>query len=481
METEIEKSVGTKVRPDEFTIIENKNICELGSAQLSHSERSPVEILKQGNKGPSTENSRRSQAGVYGKFTVTKDISQYSRAKLFNAVGKQTPIFIRFSTLSADETIARTERYLKEFAVKFLTEDGEWDIVGNSTPVLLANDVITQIDFLKVPRRDPKTNLKDPTMAWDFISKNPESLHQVIMLMSDRGTPRGYKYTDGFGTHTFSMINAEKEKVWVKFHFKTVRGVKTYTLEEAALKHSEDNEYPERDLIQSIEKKDFPKWMLCIQVMSDEQAKTLHFNPFDVTKTWSQKHFPLKEVGILEVDRLPENYETEVENSYFGITNIIDGISFSPDKILQSKLQEHNRVSNMQLNVDLKLMSLNKDRKRTDGKLINGWENNLLKKSSLLSYNSSCSTAEGYYDYYTSNRADNYSQPGVLFRNVMSEPERANLISNIVTSMIQIKGPESEFIISRQMHHWFNIDKELGFGIAKGLGLDKKYFLSKMP
>jgi catalase len=477
MEIEIDR---TKIRADEFTKIKNKNVVELGSAQPSSSERSPIEIVKQGNKGSSIENTRRSQAGVYGKFTVTQDIGQYSRAKLFNSVGKQTPIFIRFSTFSGEETIARTERYLKEFAVKFLTEDGEWDIVGNSTPVLLANDVITQIDFLNVPKRDPKTNLKDPTMVWDFISKNPESLHQVIMLMSDRGTPRGYKYTDGFGAHTYSMINSEKEKVWVKFHFKTVRGVKTYTLEEAALKHSEDNEYPERELIRSIEKGDFPKWMLCIQIMSDEQAKALHFNPFDVTKIWSQKYFPLKEVGIIEVDRLPENYETEVENSYFGITNIVDGISFSPDKILQSKLQEHNRASNMQLNVDLKLLSLNKDKKRTEGKLINGWENNLLKKSSLLSYNTACCTAEGYYDYYTSNRADNYSQPGILFRNVMLEPERANLISNIVTSMGHITGPDSEFIISRQMHHWFNIDKDLGKGISEGLGLNKKYFLHQL-
>ena len=256
--------------------------------------------------------------GVYGKFTVTKDITRYTRAKLFSKVGNSCRVLARFSTVGGEKGSADTERDPRGFAIKFYTEDGNWDLVGNNTPVFFIKDAKKFPDFIHTQKRDPKTNLKSPTMMWDFWSLNPESLHQVMILFSDRGTPDGYRFMHGFGSHTFSMINKKNEKIWVKFHFVTQQGNKTLTGPQAEeIRGKDPDNYSQRDLVEAIGKGDFPKWTLNIQVMTAEQAKKFKWNPFDVTKVWPHKEYPLIEVGVMELNKIPDNYFAEVEQAAF--------------------------------------------------------------------------------------------------------------------------------------------------------------------
>src|SRR6201998_4274795 len=247
-------------------------------------------------------------SGAYGHFVCTsKDITKYTSAKLFSAVGKKTPTFIRFSTVGGEKGSADTERDPRGFALKFYTEEGNWDMVGNNTPVFFIRDPLKFGDFIHTQKRDPETNLKSPTMMWDSWSLSPESLHQVTILCSDRGTPDGYRHMDGFSSHTFSLINAKNELFYVKYHFKTLQGIKNFTREEADHMKSVDMDHSQSDLFHSIEKGDFPKWTVQIQIMPEAEAETYHINPFDLTKVWPHGDYPLHEVGELELDRNPQN------------------------------------------------------------------------------------------------------------------------------------------------------------------------------
>ncbi len=237
--------------------------------------------------------------GAFGTFTVTHDITKYTRAKVFNKIGKQTKLFLRFSTVGGENGSADTERDPRGFAIKFYTEDGNWDLVGNNTPVFFIKDPKKFPDFVHTQKREPRTNLKSATMMWDFWSLNPESLHQIIILMSDRGTPYGYRNMDGFGSHTFSLINNENKRFYVKFHFKNLQGIKNFTDSEAAEMKGKDADFAQRDLVQAIDQHDFPKWALKIQVVAEEDIQKFTFNPFDVTKVWPHKDYPLIDVGIL--------------------------------------------------------------------------------------------------------------------------------------------------------------------------------------
>ena len=231
-------------------------------------------------------------SGAYGNLTVTEDITRYTKAALFSEVGKKTDLFLRFSTVAGERGAADTERDVRGFAVKFYTEEGNWDLVGNNTPVFFIRDPLKFPDFIHTQKRDPKTNLRSNTAMWDFWSLSPETLHQVMILMSDRGIPQDYRHMHGFGSHTYSFINAEGERFWVKFHFKSLQGIANFTDSEAASIVAKDREYSQRDLFENIAKGNFPKWRFCIQIMTEDEARNRKENPFDLTKVWSQKEYP---------------------------------------------------------------------------------------------------------------------------------------------------------------------------------------------
>ena len=291
-------------------------------------------------------------SGAYGNLTVTEDITRYTKAALFSEVGKKTDLFLRFSTVAGERGAADTERDVRGFAVKFYTEEGNWDLVGNNTPVFFIRDPLKFPDFIHTQKRDPKTNLRSNTAMWDFWSLSPETLHQVMILMSDRGIPQDYRHMHGFGSHTYSFINAEGERFWVKFHFKSLQGIANFTDSEAASIVAKDREYSQRDLFENIAKGNFPKWRFCIQIMTEDEARNRKENPFDLTKVWSQKEYPLIDVGILELNRNPENYFAEVEQAAFNPASVVPGISFSPDKMLQGRLFAYADAARYRLGVN---------------------------------------------------------------------------------------------------------------------------------
>ena len=276
--------------------------------------------------------------GAYGTLTTTGDITRYTRASIFSKVGKKTDLILRFSTVAGEQGAADAERDVRGFAVKFYTDEGNWDLVGNNTPVFFVRDPLKFPDFIHTQKRHPKTNLRSPTAMWDFWSLSPESLHQVTILMSDRGLPQTVRHVDGFGSHTFSFINARNERFWVKFHFKTLQGHKHWTNAEAREIVGRTRESTQEDLFASIEKGDLPKWRLCVQVMREADADKTPYNPFDLTKVWPHKDYPLIEVGVLELNRNPENYFAEIEQVAMSPSNIVPGIGFSPDKMLQARI-----------------------------------------------------------------------------------------------------------------------------------------------
>jgi len=275
--------------------------------------------------------------GAYGTLTVTQDITKYTRAKLFE-VGKQTPMIARFSTVAGEMGAADAERDVRGFSLKFYTDEGNWDLVGNNTPVFFVRDPLKFPDFIHTQKRHPKTNMRSPTAMWDFWSLSPESLHQVTILMSDRGLPQSVRHMDGFGSHTFSFINKDGERFWVKFHFKNHQGHKHWTNAEAAQVVGQTRESTQEDLFGSIEAGNFPKWTMFVQVMPELDADKTPYNPFDLTKVWPHADYPLIEVGELELNRNPENYFAEIEQVAMSPSNIVPGIGFSPDKMLQARI-----------------------------------------------------------------------------------------------------------------------------------------------
>ncbi|MBV9237386.1 MAG: catalase, partial [Xanthobacteraceae bacterium] len=251
-------------------------------------------------------------SAAYGTLTVTQDITRYTKIKALSQVGQRTEVFLRFSTVAGERGAADAERDVRGFALRFYTEEGNWDIVGNNTPVFFVRDPLKFPDFIHTQKRHPRTNMRSNTAMWDFWSLSPESLHQVTILMSDRGLPASYRNVDGFGSHTYAFFNAKNERHWVKFHFKTMQGIKNWTNEEAGQRIAGDRETHQRDLFEAIERGDFPRWKFFIQVMPESDAGKHWYNPFDLTKVWPHKDYPLIEVGILELNRNPENYFAEV-------------------------------------------------------------------------------------------------------------------------------------------------------------------------
>jgi catalase len=430
-------------------------------------------------------------SGAHGHFVCTNpDMPKYTTAKLFSAKGKSTPTFIRFSTVGGEKGSADTERDPRGFALKFYTEEGNWDMTGNNTPVFFIKDPLKFGDFIHTQKRDPETNLKSPTMMWDFWSLSPESLHQVTILFSDRGTPDGYRHMDGFSSHTFSLINARNELFYVKWHFKTKQGIKNFTGERAAEMKGIDPDHAQRDLFDAIKRGDFPKWRVSMQVMPEKEAETYHINPFDLTKVWPHGDYPLIEVGELTLDRNPENYFAEVEQAAFEPRNIVPGMGFSPDKMLQGRLISYPDAHRYRLGVNYDSLPINKPQcpyatyhrdgtMRFDG---NGgatpnYEPNSFggptQDAAYIERPKMVSGTVARHNHRDEN--DYYTQPGNLFR-LMPKDAKERLIKNIVGSLKETPRHIQEL----QVQHFYKADPDYGTGVAKGLGLDIKKITAAM-
>lgn len=384
--------------------------------------------------------------GAYGKFTVTADIKKYTCAKLFGWVGKSTKVLVRFGMVGCEEGCADSERSQKEFSIRFYTENGDWDLLGTNLPVLFTNDLKRYNSYFQLSQRNERTNLKDTSDQWRFLSA-PESLQYTLMLMSDKGTPSGYRHMKGYGMHTYSFVNAKNERVWIKFHLKPHQGSKELTVEEAQQMRALDMDHACRDLITSIEKGRFPKWTLYFQVMTEQEARECCFNPFDVTKVWSQRDFPLHEIGILTLNGLADNLENDIINANLSLSNIVDGIGYSPDKMLQARLLECARRERLVR----PYYSIHKIRE----------ERRLESNENLPDYHD----YPGYeHDHLTQSRA-------LLYR-AMVEPERANLAGNMIRSMEEMSDCNKEKIIKQHLLTLSQLDEDLAQMVSAGLNID---------
>lgn len=418
--------------------------------------------------------------GAFGTLTVKHDISKYTKAKLFSSVGKKTDLVMRFSTVAGELGAADAERDVRGFAIKFYTEEGNWDIVGNNTPVFFVRDPYKFPDFIHTQKRHPKTNMRSPTAMWDFWSLSPESLHQVTILFSDRGLPVGVRHVNGYGSHTYSFINVKNERVWVKFHFKTQQGHKHFTNKEAAEVVGKTRESTQEDLYYAIEKKDFPKWTFFIQVMTEAQAKQTTFNPFDLTKVWPHGDFPLIEVGEIELNRNPDNYFSEIELLALSPSNIIPGVSFSPDKMLQARIFSYADAHRYRLGTHYEALPVNKPRcpmnhYHKDGSM--RFFENMPSPDAYYepnSFNGPVEHAqfrepplaiEGDADRYNHREGnDDFSQPRALF-NLFDDAQKERLFSNLAEAMQGV--PKS--IVDRQLALFDKIDKAYGAGVRNKL------------
>ncbi|UYZ58189.1 catalase [Hymenobacter latericus] len=427
-------------------------------------------------------------SGAYGTFTVTHDLTRFTRAKLFSEVGKQTRVFLRFSTVGGEKGSADTERDPRGFALKFYTEDGNWDLVGNNTPVFFIKDPVKFPDFIHTQKRDPFTNCKSPTAMWDFWSLNPESLHQVLILMSDRGTPYGYRHMHGFGSHTFSFVNRENERVYVKFHFLTEQGIKNFSAQEATEMKGLDPDFAQRDLVEAIERGDFPRWTLKVQLMTEEQAATFRWNPFDLTKVWPKADFPLHELGVLELNENPVNYHAHVEQSAFAPAHVVDGIGYSPDRMLQGRILSYPDAQRYRLGGNYEQLPVNRcpyatNNYQRDGLMALGdnggagpnyFPNSFGGPQEDRTVGEPAEHLSGLaarHDRNAPGEDDHYTQPGNLYR-LLDLGAQQRLVQNIVGAMSGISSPKRDEIINRQLCHFFRADLGLGMAIAQGLGVN---------
>ncbi len=416
---------------------------------------------------------------AYGRLTITHDISQYSKAAVFKQ-GAETEALLRFSTVAGERGAADAERDVRGFALKFYTAEGNWDLVGNNTPVFFVRDPMKFPDFIHTQKRHPRSNLRSNTAAWDFWSLSPESLHQVTILMSDRGLPKSLRHLNGYGSHTFSLINNNNERFWVKFHFKTLQGIQFMTNEEAENVVAKDRESSQRDLFEAIERGDFPRWRFCVQIMPEKDAETYRWNPFDLTKVWSHKDYPLIDVGVLELNRNPANYFAEVEQAAFSPSNIVPGIGFSPDKMLQARIFSYADAHRYRVGTHYEMLPVNRPKVPVRTYHADGPMRFDSPKGTDAYYepNSFGGPAEdaryaeppllisGEADRYNHRDGnDDYTQPGDLFR-LMKPDQQQRLFKNIAAAMAGV--PEE--IIQRQLVHFQRADPAYADGVAKALG-----------
>ncbi|MGA2286419.1 MAG: catalase [Dehalococcoidia bacterium] len=422
-------------------------------------------------------------AGAHGYFEVTHDVAKYTRAKFLSQVGKRTEVFARFSTVGGEKGSADSERDPRGFAVKFYTEEGNYDMVGNNTPVFFIRDTLKFPDFIHTQKRNPATNLKDPNMFWDFLSLTPESIHQVTILFSDRGTPRSYRLMNGYSSHTYMWYNGQGEYWWVQLHFKTEQGIENFTGEEAEHMRGVDPDCVTRDLYESIARGDYPSWRLEVQIMTPEQAKSYRFDPFDITKVWPHADFPPMNVGRLVLDRNPENYFAEVEQAAFSPGNFVPGIGPSPDKMLQGRLFSYHDTHRHRLGPNYHLLPVNAPKAtklrnyqrdgfmRSDGNGGGGpnyWPNSFGGPAPDPAVAPPPIDVAGMAARHSYELGDvDFVQAGDLYRKVMTDEDRDHLVRNIVS---HLKNAQRRLQL-RQTALFHKADAEYGERVAKGLGL----------
>jgi len=422
-------------------------------------------------------------SAAYGTFTVTGDITEYTKASVFGKKGSSTEVFLRFSTVAGERGAADAERDVRGFAVRFYTEEGNLDIVGNNTPVFFVRDPYKFPDFIHSQKRDPRTNMRNPTAMWDFWSLSPESLHQVTILFSDRGIPASYRNMNGYGSHTYSFINADGERFWVKFHFKTMQGIRNLTEEEAAEIIGRDRESHQRDLYEAIENGDFPRWRVMVQVMPEADAKRTPYDPFDLTKVWPHSDYPLIEVGVLELNRNPGNYHAEVEQAAFSPANMVPGVAHSPDRMLQFRIFSYADAQRYRLGVNHDMLPVNRPRcpvhnYHRDGMMrfddngggsVNYAPNSFGGPVPDPAYVNPPLELEGSawrHEPGAGQQVDDFRQAGDLFR-LMDTERQGMLMDAIAGAMAGV--PEE--IVRRQLAHFTKADPAYGEGVARRLGI----------
>jgi len=423
-------------------------------------------------------------AGAHGYFEVTRDVAKFTRAKFLSNVGKKTEVVVRFSTVGGEKGSADSERDPRGFAVKFYTEEGNYDMVGNNTPVFFIRDPLKFPDFIHTQKRQPASNLKDPDMFWDFLSLTPESIHQVTILFSDRGTPRSFRHMNGYSSHTYMWYNAKGEYSWIKYHFKTLQGIQNFDGPEANRMRGVDPDVATRDLFQTIAKGEYPAWRVEVQIMTPDQAKDYRFDPFDITKIWPHSDFPPIEIGRMVLDRNPENYFTEVEQAAFSPNNFVPGIGPSPDKMLQGRLFSYHDTHLHRLGPNYHLLPINAPKAapeasyqrdgfmRFDGNGGGGpnyWPNSFGGPAPDPGFAFPAIDVAGAAARQAYVLGDiDFVQAGTLYRKVMTDKDREHLVANIVG---HLKGAQKRIQL-RQTALFTKADADYGERVAKGLGLD---------
>ena len=438
--------------------------------KLAHFDREVIPERRMHAKG----------SGAFGSFTVTKDITKYTRASVFSEVGKKTDLFVRFSTVAGERGAADAERDIRGFAIKMYTDEGVWDLVGNNTPVFFFRDPLKFVDLNRAVKRDPRTNLRSARNNWDFWTLLPEAMHQVTIVMSDRGIPASYRNMHGFGSHTFSFINADNERFWCKFHFRTEQGIRNLTDAEAAELVGADRESHQKDLYEAIERGEFPKWTLFVQIMPEADADKVPYHPFDLTKVWPHGDYPLIEVGVMELNRNPDNYFADVEQAAFNPATVPPGISFSPDRMLQGRLFSYGDahryrlgVNHFQIPVNASRCPVHSNHRDGTGRVDGNYGSTLhYEPNSYGQWQEQPAFSEpplalhGAADRwnYREDDADYWSQPRALFQ-LMKPAQREALFGNTARAL----GDAPDFIKQRHIDNCNQVDPAYGQGVAAAL------------
>ncbi|MEG0280551.1 MAG: catalase [Morganella sp. (in: enterobacteria)] len=467
-------------------VVDNNNVMTAGKRgpmllqdvwfleKLAHFDREVIPERRMHAKG----------SGAFGTFTVTHDITRFTRAKLFSQVGKKTDMFARYSTVAGERGAADAERDIRGFALKFYTEEGNWDMVGNNTPVFYLRDPLKFPDLNHVVKRDPRTNLRNMAYKWDFFSHLPESLHQLTIDVSDRGLPQSFRHMHGFGSHTYSFINSDNERFWVKFHFRCQQGIANLMDDEAEQLIGKDRESSQRDLYDAIESGDYPRWNLQIQIMPETDAAKVPYNPFDLTKVWPHADYPLMDVGYYELNRNPENYFSDVEQAAFNPGNVVPGIGFSPDKMLQGRLFSYGDTQRYRLGVNHNQIPVNKPRcpfhnyhrdgaMRIDG---NSGNNETYEPNSAglfqeqPDFSEPPLSLEGAADHWNHREdTDYFSQPRALYE-LLSDAEHQRMFARIAGELIQA-APQTQ---ARQIDLFKQVHPGYGAGVEAAMAKLKK-------
>ncbi|EDY44199.1 catalase [Streptomyces sp. SPB074] len=424
-------------------------------------------------------------AGAYGTFTVTADVSRWTRARFLSEVGKRTETFLRFSTVAGNLGAADAVRDPRGFALEFYTEDGNYDLVGNNTPVFFIKDAIKFPDFIHTQKRDPYTGSQEPDNVWDFWGLSPESTHQVTWLFGDRGIPASYRHMNGYGSHTYQWNNAAGETFWVKYHFKTDQGIRTLTAEEAARLAGADPDSHQRDLREAIERGEYPSWTVQAQIMPAADAGHYRFNPFDLTKVWPHEDYPPIEIGRLELNRNPQNVFAEVEQSVFSPAHFVPGIGPSPDKMLQGRLFAYGDAHRYRVGINADHLPVNRPHAaeaRTysrDGFLYDGrhagtknYEPNSFggppaQTGQPLWQPTGVSGATGTHEAPAHPEDDDFVQAGTLYR-LMPEDAKDRLITNLADS---ISGVSRDGIAERAIANFRKADGDFGKRLEEAVAL----------